>query len=279
MSGVEGTPALERTASRACKSAALTRNVHHRLIGVFALGAFAACTATSTRPDPIVISAAPVIETQPISAAELFPRATGPLHIGTNGANAFTGARLVAEIARLTGVEFMMTDQMQRSLEHTPIGLDQPLEVPPDRVWAVAETLLVSHNFVLEFVSTQAPVVINVLSMNVRPSGGEASLARAITVAPAEIHLWREHAAVLVTTNLVLDELKILQPTNPLRLLFSDRYLESILALNGTRSVVVTGFPPKVAEIVTALEALDERDRERAAQVDREVHGDPFEGQ
>lgn len=231
----------------------------------------AACATSSGAKDK---SKSPTAARSPV-VDRLFPTPTEALSI-TNPEGVQkrwtspTFEHLVAEMERITPVQFVIDVETQRELERTPVGNLQAFVVSPERVWTVFEALLIDSDFCLEVVSSEDPIVFSVSSTQPQAGRGQGGpRKRALHVPVEDLSAWSAHPAFALTTTVTLNHVNVRDLSNSLRQMFTDPQTQQVIPVGNSNSLLITGFGPAVADIVRSLQTINDAERARHEEEDK----------
>jgi hypothetical protein len=217
------------------------------------------CLTTSPRD---ASQSAQVTSSQPSHAAvanDPFPAPKEGISIkaGTDGDTKL--AALLNDFSRVTGNALLITKDTRSILENTSTGLNRSLDVAPQDVYPVVESILVHNDFVLALRNDHEPRLIAVFSLNQNIRGGAKE--DAIYVPSDQIAQWIRHPAFLVTTVLDLEHSDVRTLSNSLRAMFTDQNTQQIVPVGNSNALVMTGKGAFVANLAALLRATDEFSR------------------
>lgn len=215
-----------------------------------------------------LVALAPTHAQEPEREPPLFPQPQGSMRISVSN-EGLDHAELVRSFAQATGLNIVVGHAVAEQLRQLPVALIDDLELPPDQVYPVVESMLVAAGFCLSEIGNGAPHVYMLIPT--ASSSRTPTMSKARLVDAEDIHRYRDHPAVLVRTALTLT-IDARQLTNALRSLLVDPNLQSAVPLGDTNTLVLTGLGREVAELCDVLrradaahvEALAESARQRA---------------
>jgi len=218
-----------------------------------------------------------------LAPGEHFPRPAEPLIVSGPGDRNTSLLDLVGDLARIGGVNVSLSADVRATLEATPVGLVSEAVVPPEAVWAFAESLLQHHGYVVSELRGSEPRLISVHSVNEHASG-----FRWVPIEASQVDAYGDHAALLVETWVSFENLDTRQLITSMRGIMLDG-TQAALALGSSNSVFLRGTGSRVAALVALMRGADreagtwiERRREQqardAAAADEDDEVDEAEG-
>ena len=169
-------------------------------------------------------------------------------------------AQLLNDFSRVTGNTLMITKEVKALLENSSTGLNRSLDVPPNEVYPVVESILVQNDFMLTLRNEREPRLIAVESLITNRRGGPLR-SDAVFVPADEVAAWGQHPAFLVTTVLDLANTDVRTLSNSMRTLFTDQSTQQIIPVGNSNSLIITANGSSLASLVKVLRSVDESAR------------------
>ncbi len=183
-----------------------------------------------------------------------FPSATEPVELfGPAGDQEHTLSEFIATYARATGQHCVMGRETESQAENVLLKSlsGMSLSIPPSRLQITFESYLDAHSFVLIPLTLEGPRLFQIVSTKSSEAG---KLRIAALFLPQEhLHEAASHPAVLFSTVLALPTLDVRQTTTSLRSLFHDSITTSLLPMNMSESVLLTGQGDMVLTVTNLL--------------------------
>jgi hypothetical protein len=177
--------------------------------------------------------------------------------------------RLLAELARSTGLEVALSRQQVRHFRDVQIALDSAAAVPPEQVYPFVEGHLAAHGVWIAPLKGGARPVLGV------GDGRPGVLSLGLPVSLSGVNALAQHPALLVCLMMPLEHVD--PRTVPKRL------HETLRALNepgidvcpcGTRNLILRGCSSQVLQVVKQVAEMDAA-AGREEPDPASVHGDP----
>ena len=207
------------------------------------------------------------------SPTEIFPQPKGSLVIQSGG-EGMNHADLARAFAEVTGLNIVLSSEASKELQALPVEVLGDLEIPPNQVYPVIESMLIEAGFYLAEIGNGAPHVYMLRSTR---SNGRAATSKARLVDSDRIDEYRDHPAVLVRTVLHLS-LDARQLTNSLRSLLTDSNMQAAIPIGNSNSLALVGTGRDVAEFTTLLRDADAA-HVRAMEEERVAHEEALKRQ
>lgn len=209
---------------------------------MFALAAGAGCASGAKEPSAPAPARSSTFGLPPAREALVFPPE----------AQEFTLGWLVDELARLTGQELALAQDVRRQLEQLVEPLEHEAPVPVDEVYAFVEAFLWRHGFVVAPVIAGARPVLGVYGGPERAGG-----PRPVPIEPADVAGLAGHPALLCQVVLTFQNLDSRQLQTQLRQLLVDPGQHQQVVPVGERSLLIQAGGAKVVGLVEMLQTVD----------------------
>jgi hypothetical protein len=206
------------------------------------------------------------------SPGDLFPEPKSGISIHLEPGKDMKLDELLAEFSKATGLHLVVNRETAAILKQTPTGLMDSLEIPKSEVYPVVESLLIQNEVLLTALTDKEPRLFAVSSLTGGALRGSFR-TNAVFVPVADIPAYARHPAILVTTVINLPSTDVRTLTNSIRTMFTDANTQQIIPVGNSNSLIITGFGPPVASIVSMLSSVDDaarRDAEEAAKKAKE---------
>ena len=171
-------------------------------------------------------------------------------------------SQLLNDFSRVTGNTLLITKEVKTVLENSSTGLNRSLDVPPDEVYPVVESILVHNDIMLTLQNEREPRLVAVESMNTNRRGPLRT--EALFVPASDIAAWSQHPAFLVTTLLDLPNTDVRTISNSMRTMFTDQNTQQVIPVGNSNSLILTGNGAALASMVKMLRSVDESARRSA---------------
>lgn len=159
------------------------------------------------------------------------------------------------DFGTLTGETFLYDEETAAVLSAAKPGLDGDIRVDAKDMYSVMQSLLLENRLALVDVRRSEPRLLKVVGIDTR--GGQILRSSATFVPESEVAGFAENSAMLITTCVRLPHLNETQAASNLRPMALDSKLERIMAIPGSRQVILTAPAGQVAEWVELLRDLD----------------------
>ncbi len=206
-------------------------------------------TAPALEPAPR--SSAAVIQ-EKTASKDLFPAPkTGiTLHVGDNG-NEMSMFDLCAAYAQVTGQRATYGEDTESLLKQRRVKLDRSLDVEPEDLQLVFETMMIGSDFVIIPVLGEPTPIFHVDSLQ---GAGRSNLrANATYVDPDDAVILENHPAVLFTTTVQLPNVDVRQLSNSMRTMITDANTQQMLPAGSSNSMVLVGFGSNLSALRSML--------------------------
>jgi hypothetical protein len=166
---------------------------------------------------------------------------------------------LLREYARVTGQTLMMTEEARHQVNRKDLvkaGGADVLEVAPEDVQAVTESLLILHQIVLIPMRAGNARIVSVISLETQ----ERNFVRrsAIYVPEEQLDAWSDRPATLITTLLALPKTDVRTLSNSMRTMLTDANTQQIIPVGNTNSLLLTGFASDIHALAGLLRTIDD---------------------
>lgn len=184
--------------------------------------------------------------------SELFPKPAGNLVIEDVSLEA-----LIHEFGRVTGERMIYSQDTGQLLSTMKTRIGEPLEVPPDEVYSVFQSVLIANRFVLTNMRREEPRMLGVVSMD---SPARASMKASATYVPIEqLHEYAKDSAFLVTTIIPLPNLSVRTMGASTRQLVVDPNTMQIIPVPESNQIILTAFGDAAWNMANLFRDLDSR--------------------
>lgn len=188
---------------------------------------------------------------QEVAAERLFPLATENLVFEPDDSL----EKLTLEYARVTGQSVMLDEETRTFLSSSRVGLSPGISVPPDRVQATFEKVMIENGFVMQVASSDEPRIFSLSNIN---TGNRTTLrSSAAYVAEDNLEAMASHPAILFQTTLYLPNTDVRQMSNSMRTMITDANTQQMLPGGASNSMVLVGFGTSIHELATMLKTMD----------------------
>ncbi len=192
-----------------------------------------------------------VPDIQEVAAKGLFPLATENLVFEPNDSL----EKLTLEYARVTGQSVLLDEETSTFLTSSRVGLSPGISVPPERVQATFEKVLIDNGFAMHISSASEPRIFSLTNIH---TGGRSTLrSRATYVSEDNLDVIADHPALMFSTTLHLPNMDVRQVSNSMRTMITDANTQQMLPGGNTNSMVLTGFGSQVYEFALMLKRMD----------------------
>lgn len=205
------------------------------------------------------------------------PRTGLTLHVGDAG-EAMTMLDLCAAYAQVTQQRLTFDEDTGSLLRSRRVQLDRSLDVEPEELQQVFETVMMASAFAVIPVLSEPTPVFRVESLQ---GPGRSNLrASAIPIAPEDAAILEKHPAVLFTTTLHLPNLDVRQLSNTMRTMITDANTQQLLPAGNSNSLVMVGFGSQLAGLrstlltINAAAGANIEDRRSVVEVFKLEHAD-----
>lgn len=157
-----------------------------------------------------------------------------------------------------TGINFMVTDSTQTSLDGKKVTMYGSKRIHRDDFYAFFQIQMFINDFVC--VEVGPPHISMILIRSLAPSGGRQNTSirqTATAVEPAELQDYADQPATLITTVLHLPNLESRTLSQALRGMMVDTATQSLIPA-GDHSIILTGFGSYVASIARLLQIIND---------------------
>jgi hypothetical protein len=162
---------------------------------------------------------------------------------------------VLRDFGSIAGETFLYDAETAQLLEAQKPGLDHDIQVAPEDMYSVLQSLLSEMRFALIDVRRQEPRLLKVVAVESR--AGQRLRSSARFVPESALASYARNSALLVTTSVVLPNLEEIPLSSNLRSLIVDSNLERIVPVHGSRQLVLTGPAAQVGQWVEMLRELD----------------------
>jgi hypothetical protein len=201
----------------------------------------------------------------PSIAADPFPLAKEGFKLAPSADAGPKLSTLFNEMERVTGVHFLVDQDVQTLLLKAPVRITSPLDVPAPQAWPVFESILAFNQLVLKPLNMEEPRLIGV-RMLTGPSRASVT-DTAMLIRSDELSTWARHPACLVTTMLDLESVDVRDLSNSIRQVLNDTNTAQVVPAGNTNLLIVTGLGPKVSALCDQMQRCNESERKRLAEV------------
>ncbi len=186
----------------------------------------------------------------PMDGEDPLAPATKPLAVPAD--REYSLQDLLIAFADSTGQLLAIGNEARAILAQTPVGLNAAAEVPPEDVYSFVEGLLAHHHVVLALLARGKRPMLGVYPLM---GGRSVPFSAWLSVPAEELPRYRDHAALLVQTVVVLPSLDVRQAATSFRGLLRDTDHQTLLA-TGEHTLVLRGTGRFVADTVAMLEQV-----------------------
>ena len=172
---------------------------------------------------------------------------------------------LLNAYAKATGLTVMYTDETRTQIQKhrlRMVGQDK-LTVEASDVVAVVESLLAMHQFSLVPLYTGNPTIMQVISLETQERNYVKRSAH--FVEPDDLDLYRERAATLITTSIMLPNTDVRTLSNSMRTMLTDANTQQIIPVGNSHGIILTGFGPDVCDLADLIRRIDATQAKAAA--------------
>lgn len=166
--------------------------------------------------------------------------------------------RLLDEYARVTNTNLMISSSMEPTLQRMGIPIDGPLDIRPEDVHSVVESLLVHEDIVLTLKRAREPRLVGVHGLQTAARTNLRS--DALWVSSDDLEEWESHPAFLISTVVHLENLDTRHLTNSIRAMLTDANTQQIIPVGSTHSLMLTGFANELHGFVEILKEINEHE-------------------
>jgi len=188
--------------------------------------------------------------------AEIFPMPEKGITIPARGDGAMTVEDLVRAFGEASGEYISWTAETAGLMRACTVGFDRELVVEAQDLYAVVESVLLVHRFVLSDIRRVEPRMMVVSNLE---TAARSNLRQDARFVPGEdLPQYERYPARMISTVLHLPNLDVRTLTNALRGLTCDPNTLNATPVPESNSVIVTGFAGTVSGLTRMLRLLDE---------------------
>lgn len=168
---------------------------------------------------------------------------------------------LLRGFGRATGNQILVAKSSVELLKHTPVGLLDAVELPPERVYPFVEAVLRQNGYALSLIDAHAPRLLALIDMS---SGRSQPPNPRVWSVPAEqLEGYALHPALLIQTTLELPHTDVRQLANSLRSVQGGNSFLQIINAGSTGQVLLSGTAGEVWDCARMLLDMDAREGKR----------------
>ena len=162
---------------------------------------------------------------------------------------------MLTDYGRATGQTVVYNSHTKSLLDGRMIDVSDTMQIPAERVQQTVESLLAMHQFVMVPLTTTAPRMVQVISLETMER--ETVRSSAISVSAEHLDLAAQHPAVICRTVVELPHTDVRQLSNSLRGMITDTNTTQIIPGGIGRSIILFGRGKEVASTAQMMLEID----------------------
>lgn len=180
-----------------------------------------------------------------------FPLPSAGMTIEAGGEDQDSLKDILLEFGELTGEHLIWDSDHDIVLRACKSGLQRPLEVPPEELYSVIETLLIANHFVFTDLRRGEPRMMAVTSLD---SPARSTIRSGATYVTADqFELYEDHPGILITAALKLDRMDVRLMSNSMRVLVVDPNTMQVVPIPESNTLLLTGFAANTVQLARLL--------------------------